>query len=206
MFCRDPASCTFLGQRDILQNMGSRFHSGRKATFLSRPLRAPASLLFTSSGLPQDILDAASQRLGWAALLYAGTYAVAFLIDRFSRAHPSIDSSVTDAIGISSILSSVAVWWIVRNRFFNPSRLLNLGLVYWVVGALGIDLPRYYLNFVLGANLDNAGLSWVCVWLVVFPLVVPSSSGKVLIAALATASMGPLSFLVVSRMFVPPQG
>ena len=45
----------------------------------------------------------------------------------------------------------------------------------YVVGALGIDIG-YYWNLPVGYAV--VGISWVCVWLVFFPLVVPSSPGK----------------------------
>ena len=40
------------------------------------------------------------------------------------------------------------------------------------------------------------GVSWVCVWIVVFPVLVPNTPGKAWLAALASATMGSLAYLI----------
>jgi serine/threonine-protein kinase len=101
-----------------------------------------------------------------------------------------------DIVAAASIGLSIVVFLIARSGWIEPHLLLDLGLVYWVVSALGIDFSLYGgLHF---SGLPMMGISWVCVWLVAFPLLVPNSPGKVLVAAFATASMGPLSYLIWS--------
>jgi serine/threonine protein kinase len=94
---------------------------------------------------------------------------------------------------------------LARSGRFEAQFLLDMGLVYWAVSALGIDVGTYWY---LPDGFELTGISWVCVWLVLFPLVVPSSPGKTLLAALVTASMGPLMFLIalVARGSPTPEG
>ena len=147
-------------------------------------------------GLPSDLLEAASQRLSLAALLYAIAYSIAFSIGRFT-AFPGFaglehHGTVGDVAAVASISLSLLVFWLARSGRLDPLFLLDIGLIYWVVGAFGIDIGHYIY---LPPDFPLVGISWVCVWLVLFPLIVPSSPGKTLLAALATATVGPLVFL-----------
>ena len=156
----------------------------------------PSLTRSTPVGLPPDLLEAASQRLSLAALLYAITYSVAFSIGRFTSS-PLYESPEHSAVGdVSALVSislSLAVFWLARSGRLDPQLLLDIGLIYWVVSAAGIDFGTYWY---LPTGDNVVGISWVCVWLVLFPLIVPSAPGKMLLAALVTASMGPLMFLI----------
>jgi len=147
--------------------------------------------------LPSDFLDSAARRLGWSALLYAGEFAIAYTVVHLTYLGGSSHWLSLLAVSVA-ILVSVLLYLVVRSRRFDSCWLLDVGLGYWVFGALCIDLT-YYLG-VLSKGLSSAGISWVCVWLVVYPLVVPNKPRKVLIAAIAAASMGPLAFLVAWKV------
>ncbi len=156
----------------------------------------PSLTRSTQVGLPPDLLEAASQRLSMAALLYAIAYSVSYLIGRFTTS-PLYElfehSAVGDVSALVSISLSLAVFWLARSGRLDPQFLLDIGLIYWVVSAVGIDFSFYWT---LPAGYAVSGISWVCVWLVLFPLIVPSSPGKTLLAALMTATVGPLLFFM----------
>ena len=156
----------------------------------------PSLTRSTQVGLPPDLLEAASQRLSLAALLYAIAYSVSYLIGRFTTS-PLYElfehSAVGDVSALVSISLSLAVFWLARSGRLDPQFLLDIGLIYWVAGAVGIDFSFYWT---LPAGYAVSGISWVCVWLVFFPLIVPSSPGKTLLAALMTATVGPLLFFM----------
>ena len=151
----------------------------------------------TPATLPADLLEAASKRLSMAALLYAITYFISFIIGRFFSPATSWGSAqsplVGDVAAVVSIGLSLVVFFVARSGRFEAQFLLDMGLVYWAVSALGIDVGTYWY---LPDGFELTGISCVCVWLVLFPLIVPSSPGKTLLAALVTASMGPLMFLI----------
>jgi len=156
----------------------------------------PSLTRSTPVGLPPDLLEAASQRLSLAALLYAIAYSISFSIGRFTTSplFEQFEHSVAgDVSAVASISLSLAVFWLARSGRYDPQLLLDIGLIYWVVGAFGIDFGLYWA---LPPGFPVVGISWVCVWLVLFPLIVPSSPGKTLLAALVTATVGPLMFLI----------
>ena len=169
---------------------------GSQRMFVQGKETTPSLTRSTQMGLPPDLLEAASQRLSLAALLYAIAYSVAFSIGRFTTSpleETFEHSTVGDVSALVSISLSLAVFWLARSGLFAPQLLLDIGLIYWVVSAVGIDFG-FYLE--LPPGFPVVGISWVCVWLVLFPLIVPSSPGKTLLAALVTASVGPLMFLI----------
>jgi serine/threonine-protein kinase len=50
------------------------------------------------------------------------------------------------------------------------------------------------------------GISWAAVWIVFFPLIVPSTTGKVLVASLAAATVSPVLYLFGQAMGAEPLG
>ena len=162
----------------------------------------------TPATLPADLLEAASKRLSMAALLYAITYSISYVIGRFLSASVFGEGEsplVGDVAAVVSIGLSLVVFFVARSGRFEAQFLLDMGLVYWAVSALGIDVGMFWW---LPPNFELTGISWVCVWLVLFPLIVPTTPGKILLAALITASMGPLMFLIalVVRGGPTPEG
>ena len=169
---------------------------GSQRMFVQGKETTPSLTRSTQVGLPPDLLEAASQRLSLAALLYAIAYSIGYSIGRFTSS-PVTEliehSPVGDVSAVASIVLSLGVFWLARSGWLEPQFLLDIGLIYWVVGAFGIDFGFYSE---LPPSFPVVGISWVCVWLVLFPLIVPSSPGKTLLAALVTATVGPLLFFM----------
>jgi serine/threonine-protein kinase len=147
--------------------------------------------------LPPELLAEASRRLGWAGLIYAGTYTAVYFvplatlpvreaINSLGRT-PSIFAAVSIALG-------VVVFWLSRRSTMGPSRLLDLGLYFSVIGSAGIAAAEYWNGF---PRFDMSayrfiGVPWECVWIVIFPLVAPNTPRKILVASLASAVVGPI--------------
>jgi serine/threonine-protein kinase len=156
----------------------------------SRDSRAELSGSVTL-GLPPDLVEKAGRRLGLAALVYAVTYTLAYASGRVtgnwsefwgSNAFPQ----TPDYIAAGFVLMSIGIFYFARSGLVTGQRLLDLGLVYEVVGAAGIDVHLAWGMW--PTDVVIAGLSWVAVWIVFFPLVVPSTPGKTAVAAVAAAS------------------
>ena len=146
----------------------------------------------TRESLPPDLLDMAGRRLGLAALIYAGTYLIAYALARITT--PWIVPGIIDALAAAFVVLSLGVFLLARFGGLDSRLLLDLGLVYEVVGAAGIEV-----SLMLGqwpAEFTPVGISWVCVWIVVFPLIVPSTRGKTFIAAFLAASMTLLAYAI----------
>ena len=158
-----------------------------------------ASSQRTTAPLPSDFLNSAVQRLGWSALLYAAAFAIAYTVTHLTFHFP--ESSAHGGalvVCLLAVVVSVVLYLAVRSNRFDPARMLDIGLVYWVYGALSIDISYY--TGVLEMGLTTAGISWVCVWLVIYPLVVPNHPRKVLVAAIIVACMGPLAFFLARQV------
>ena len=158
----------------------------------------------SSGGLPRDVLLDASRRLGWAALVYSVTYSLAFfgghLMGLFSGTMPGdvlMEQPVQFGVAVISILLGFGVFWLSRRSALEPQRLLDLGLIFQVVGAFGIavsELWGVFPEWQLDAPVvqEYVGVSWTCIWILVFPILAPNTPRRILVASLMAASMAPL--------------
>ncbi len=158
-----------------------------------------------SSALPPDLLEQVRGRVRLlAALLLAGfafdpaIFLLTWTASRFTGTPlpPEILEEVpfvlADAAGATA---SAAVWWLARQSWISPSRLLTVGLVYQVVICLqiGITMPwQFYLN-----EGNILPLTWTPTVIVLFPLIMPGPPRRMLAAAIAAGATGPLGLLLL---------
>jgi serine/threonine-protein kinase len=157
----------------------------------------------STSGLPIDLLHEASRRLGWAGLTYAVTFFLATFGSHFfgqavglNFEHSIWGQTVQVTVSLISIALGLLVFLFSRYSNLRPELLLNIGLVFEVVGAFGISMAQFWGVFpewdpaVLECNF---GIPWECVWIVFFPFLAPNRPNKILVASLAAASTGLLT-------------
>src|SRR4029453_6716783 len=93
--------------------------------------------------LPPELLAEASNRLGWAGVVYAATYTLAYF-GRLAapwRGGSIVGVSVTQNVVASlSVLLGLTVFILSRRSALAPQQLLDLGLIFEVVGSLGISV------------------------------------------------------------------
>ena len=160
-----------------------------------------------SLSLPPDVVEKAGRRLGIAALVYAITYTLAYgsgrIVGNWSEywEDPSFPA-LPDVVAAGFIAASIALFFHVRRRTVGGERLLDHGLVYEVVAAAGIDVHLAFGMWPEGMIVG--GISWVCVWIVFFPMIVPSTPGKTAVAALAAASTSPVLYAIGIARGAPP--
>ena len=140
--------------------------------------------------LPPDILQAASRRVGWAALILAGLWVIATLAGKLSKALGGTEAIPREfrftLLGIILVLS-IVVFLLSRRRDISPVRLFDIGLIYGVVGSFIISLVELWHGLHGEAFEIGRGISWVCVWMLTFPLLMPASPRKVFFALTASA-------------------
>ena len=156
--------------------------------------RTPTSGLVTT--LPPALMAQAARRLRAMAVLYAcvfffaGTLPVllmpaerAAFLGHWSRWLPSL----------LSIGSGVLVAFLASRPQLSSEAVVRLGLVYQVVGSIGIACAEY-LQPPSGTTAMSPlmGLSWVAVWMLSFTFTVPSRPALALAAALTSASVVPI--------------
>ena len=154
------------------------------------------------SALPLDLVSEAAKRVGWLGLIYATGFLLIYFGPRLIVGTPVLEllAKPQSIIAAVSILLGLAVFLLSRNTSIAPHRLLDLGLVFEVIGALGISMsefwgmfPEYSRELLLTRFY---GIPWECVWIVGFPLLAPNTPGKTLAASLAAASTGPFTVLL----------
>jgi serine/threonine-protein kinase len=149
--------------------------------------------------LPDDLLREATARLGILALVWAWLFGIGlFLNDVVAPllALPVRDlipwGRPGDVVAVLSIAASVALWRYTRRLSCCPRLALDLALVYEVLLALGIGIVNQWEpQRVLAGR-----LSWICVLILLFPMIAPNTPRKTLIASLLAASMDPAGLLV----------
>ncbi len=153
-----------------------------------------------SHGLPPDLVRKASHRLGVAALVYATVYLLAYGSSRVSTLHvlPGEMTWSHDVVAAAFIVFSLGVYFAVRGTRIPALLLLDLGLIYEVIAAAGIEIPILFWRAGVADVTQVNGISWVCVWMVFFTLIVPSTPGKTFLAAMGAASMRPFAYLLLA--------
>ncbi len=161
-----------------------------------------------SAGLPPDLLHAAGGRLAEISLIYAAVFLIQHVVLQLVMPagelmqHTALDAPWGRIVTVFVAISLVVAWVAGTGRI-PPEFVPDLGLVYMVFGAVGIEAGLLWTP--RGATPEMLGLSWTTVWLAMFPLVVPTTPGKTLVAALIAASLRPLAVLIlVARGFPMP--
>jgi eukaryotic-like serine/threonine-protein kinase len=149
--------------------------------------------------LPDDLLRDATSRLGILALVWAGLFAFGILMNDVIA--PLVDLEMrdlipwgrpADTVAVLSITASLLLCWYTRRLTCRPRLALDLALVYEIFLALGIGIVNQWEPHRLLAG----RLSWICVLILIFPMIAPNTPKKTLLASLVAASMDPFGLLV----------
>ena len=141
----------------------------------------------------------ASRRLAWLGLIYFGVGLFAHVVGRaLLTAEGPIRVTVrySDLPFLASAVLGLVVYVVARRELLSPQRLLDLGLVFQVAGALGIAATRLWTALPARADSLFGLMPAECVWIVLYPLVVPNTPRKVLGASLLAASSGPAVYVM----------
>ena len=84
--------------------------------------------------------------------------------------------------------------WFSHSGRLSPARLVRVSLGYEVVVALCISVIDHLEPMQPDATM--ASISWLCIWIVTFPLFVPAPPRWALVAGVASASTWPLGYYV----------
>ena len=148
----------------------------------------------SSSSLPPELLADAARRLGWLALIYVG----GILVGHFGRraaltltGSPVFSFQLPDLLALVAMAMGVAVYFASRSQRLSSNRVLDVGLFFQIAGAFGIAATELSARSLPTVDTLFAYVPAECVWIVLFPLVVPNTPNKVLVASLLAASTGP---------------
>jgi len=155
--------------------------------------------------MPAELLRQASRRLRIAAIGVGLAFAVSILVNNLLEAlgwHTFANPALKNVVAAAMVAVSAAMVWLTHSGRLTPVRLLGASLAFEVAVGFAVALG-YHLEPPL-PEVPLATISWLCVVIVMFPLVVPASARWALVAGLATATTWPLAYLVGQAMGNPP--
>jgi eukaryotic-like serine/threonine-protein kinase len=158
-----------------------------------------------SPTLPPELMAEAAWRLGSLGLVYAVGVSCSYFGRRALLAWSGLVEGgfhASDAITITAILMGLAVFAVSRRAGLPPARMVNLGLLFQVLGALGIAAGDNWRGLPPQLLTSLTMVPRECVWIILYPLVVPNTPRNVFFSSLLAASMGPAVVaiaLVMSR-------
>ncbi|WP_239492275.1 serine/threonine-protein kinase [Luteitalea sp. TBR-22] len=156
-----------------------------------------------TTSLPPALMAQAARRLRVMALLYAGVFFVAGILPvlllpeerTIFFSHPTRWLPSALSIGTALVVAFVA-----GRPALTPEAVVRLGLLFQVVGTLGIAWSEY-LQPADGTTAMSPmkGLSWAAVWMLSFTITVPSPPRQAFTAAMSSAVMVPLVAALATR-------
>jgi eukaryotic-like serine/threonine-protein kinase len=155
--------------------------------------------------MPAELLRQASRRLRLAALGLGLTFAVAIVLNNVIEAvgwYSFSNLALKNVLAGLMVAVSTGVVWLARSGHLHPARLLRVSIGYEIAVAFAISLGDHLEP--LRAGVPLATVSWLCVWIVIFPLVVPASPRWALLAGATAASTWPLAYFVGRALGNPP--
>ena len=172
-------------------------HAGRPH---ETPPRAsgPARRLFpAAAGVAPELLRDAPRRLGLVGLIFAVGHVFYYLISllqyhlHYVRYRP--ERVIAQYAGA---VMGIAVFWISRRRSLAPEALVWVGVLFEVVGGMLLVYPE---NLVVLAHLPEAriGVSWLAVWITLFPLILPAGTAVTVTTGFFTACSSPAAMALL---------
>ena len=168
----------------------------------------PSSPGTTLDRLPDDLVLEAVGRLRIACLVWMVLWSTMLAMNHLVA--PLLDLPVdqvipwppiADALAIGCILLSGAIYRFAPRVCRDPKFLMQIGLAYEVVLAFAIGVINQWVPQVLAGR-----LSWICVLILVHPMIVLAPPRMTLLAALLAASMDPVGILIAAARGVDVPG
>jgi len=150
--------------------------------------------------MPADMLEQTCRRVGTVGLVFAAIWVMVLLMQNvvwrmfggISYTAGGIWPMPGNLFAVFGVAMSLGLVLLARRLSHRPQLLISLGLVFEVATALLIALNNFWGLEWFG----GMGVSWVCIIIIAYPAIVPAEPRRVLLAALAAASMDPLVYLI----------
>jgi eukaryotic-like serine/threonine-protein kinase len=85
------------------------------------------------------------------------------------------------------ILSCIIMAWITKIKAIPNHHLLTLGLCFQAIPSFFLAVPFYYTD--IPVNQSHADITYVAVWILVFPILVPAKPWKTFVGGMVSATM-----------------
>jgi serine/threonine-protein kinase len=146
--------------------------------------------------IPEDLLRAASRRLGVMSLLGAVLWTLGSVLGHLlPDPHAHGDSAMPDTIAAFSIFGSLGLFVYTRKHVRDPEQVINVGLGYLVLMGFAVGQLFHGKHFEPGASVAPM-ISWIGVMVLMFAAIVPSTPLKTAVAGLFAVSMNPVGMFI----------
>ena len=151
--------------------------------------------------------DEGRERLGWASLQMAMATLVIYAVYCLTHTPDHLAALLDGAAAAAGLLlpvdhlaanllvaSSLGIFLLARGRKIPAGWVDDVGLLYFVAGGLLISVFEQWQP--RPTNVAVMGFPWVCLWIVLYPMVVPLRGGKFVLAALVAAGGAPMALML----------
>jgi eukaryotic-like serine/threonine-protein kinase len=156
----------------------------------ARVFPAAAHPTFGGGSLSPDLEAAAARRLGGLALVVAVVATTMGTIELVGGMPSTLAPLPRAALMAVAVALSFALHVVIARRWVSARAALALGVVYQAAQALLSAIAFHAMALVPGVEVR--GWTPVAVWILVYPLIVPGRTRRVVAASLLTAAMDPL--------------
>ena len=177
------------------------FQIWKRAATPPAPSRADTA---SPAVLPPALVTAGAARLAPLAVLMAAASFAFAILDQASLPLNTFapGSQLLWLAGVVASLGiSLSVAWIASREMLAPEKILDLGLLFEVLGGLSLALSNHVVPYQAGVMFR--GWTGVAVWILVYPLVIPNTRTKVIAVTLLTAAMDPLGLALHTAAGAP---
>jgi eukaryotic-like serine/threonine-protein kinase len=184
---------------DLLKTrVHQKFHKADRSSWSMTDCQA-------QGGVPAELQEEAARRLGVAGLIYSIGYFAAFYIAAVPRwiqsgEVPQHLLGWQVVVAIISILSGLFIFWISRCGKLSFCAVLEIGTVFFVLGAAGIAIPNAWGLIPVWDQEEftrwRYGIPWESAWILIFAVVTNASPRKIALASLLAASAGPVTYIL----------
>jgi len=156
-------------------------------------LTGDGGLFARSQGsMPGDLLESARIRVRTACFVVGALWIFVLIMNQV--VYPLLGSPVLSngntwataqtVMMIIGLLASLGTAWWVNGMRSNPAMAIDVGLGFEVLTALLVALVTEWVP-----RHDTNAVSWLCVLILLYPAIAPATTGKTLVASIASASM-----------------
>lgn len=149
-----------------------------------------------------DVKGRAVNRLGIAA---AAVWSVMFvlMVTGYRLGDRVQPSALSRGVELAGLVSSLAVFILCQLTRLRARRVLDIGLAWTVIVGFTAAFHENLAPWVDSATMR--GVSIVCVWALLVPVLIPTSLGKIVATELAIATTSPAAITVATLAFDYPR-
>ncbi len=164
--------------------------------------RGKLGFLRDAGTIAPSILRDASRRLAVCSLVMSGITIVVLLIFTVGPllGGPQLGRpfGLFEPLSFATLILSLAVFSLARSRRLPPPQMLDVGLWYEIILAFIIGVT--FKLFSPTIRVPELAVSEICILILIFPVIVPNTPRKTLLAAVVAASMDPLGILLAGAL------